>query len=132
MNNPQSQEIVARFYEALQWLYNDNGNDLRSLHDFSKRYQIPYSNLHKAMTDHSRQVFQIAWLTPLIMDFSISANWLMTGSGSMVFKSPPVIVKYKTATDEEVKKHIQAGREVHIETDADDLKDIARQLIKNS
>lgn len=87
MHTPQSQEIVARFYEAVQYLVN-NG-ELRSLRDFTERYDILYSNFHKAMTDHSRQVFQIAWLTPLIADFSISANWLMTGSGSMVFKSPP-------------------------------------------
>lgn len=87
MHNPQSQEIVARFYEAIQYLIN-NG-ELRSMREFTEKYDILYSNFHKAMTDHARQVFQISWLTPLITDYSISANWLMTGSGSMVFQSPP-------------------------------------------
>lgn len=89
MHTPQSQEIVARFYEALHWLISDNDNDLKSLHDFAKRYEILYSNLHRARANHASQIFQIGWLTPLITDFSISAGWLMTGSGSMVFKSPP-------------------------------------------
>lgn len=87
MNTPQSQEVVARFYQAVRYLIN-NG-ELRSLRDFTEKHEILYSNFHKAMTNNASQILQIAWMTPLITEYNISANWLLTGSGSMVFKSPP-------------------------------------------
>lgn len=86
MHTTQSQEVVARFYEAVQYLI-DTGQ-LRSLRAFTEKYGILYSNFYKAMADHSRQVFQIGWMAPLVVDFNISADWLVTGRGSMVFRSP--------------------------------------------
>ncbi len=87
MNNPKSQEIVARFYEALQYLINDG--QIKSRNAFCTEYDIHQSRFWKAEQNHASQMFQLSWLTPLIVDYSISANWLMTGTGTMVFKSPP-------------------------------------------
>lgn len=38
-------------------------------------------NFSKQMEDHSRGIFKLEWLTHLVLNYSVSADWLLTGRG---------------------------------------------------
>lgn len=103
MHSPQSQEVVARFYTALIYLI--NSGRIRSRNEYCKRYGIVQGHLSRVEKNNASKIFDIGWMTPLITDFEISAHWLMTGHGEMVFKSPPDGMKrVSTATGRKDKK----------------------------
>lgn len=37
--------------------------------------------------DHSRDIFQPAWLTYLVEEYGVSAQWLLTGKGEFYRKT---------------------------------------------
>lgn len=79
MQSPDSQIIVARFFEALARL--KANKVIRGKKTFTDRYGINRWNLNTLATDPSRDIFQPAWLTYLVRDFHISPTWLLTGQG---------------------------------------------------
>lgn len=84
MNNPESVKIVNRFYEALDMLIATN--ILRGIQTFTTAYEINKRNFYTARKEPDRDIFQMAWLSYLIRDFGVSAQWLMTGVGGMFGK----------------------------------------------
>lgn len=80
MNTPDSQEIVRRFFEALDRL-KDEGI-IRGKQTFTRRYGINRWNMLTCSKDPARQIFQPAWLTYLVRDYGVSPRWLLTGEGS--------------------------------------------------
>lgn len=84
MNNPESVKIVNRFYEALDMLIATN--ILRGIQTFTRAYEINKRNFYTARKEPDRDIFQMAWLSYLIRDFGVSAQWLMTGVGRMFGK----------------------------------------------
>lgn len=80
MQTPQSQEIVKRFFEALQLL--KAAKVIRGKQTFTRRYGINRWNMNTLEKDPSRDIFQPAWLTYLVEDYDISPLWLLTGKGS--------------------------------------------------
>ena len=87
MNNPQSQEVIERFFNAIRYL--ENENIIKSRLEFCQKYGIQHSSFYRTEQNPASQMFQINWLTILICDYNISASWLLTGRGEMGFKSPP-------------------------------------------
>lgn len=87
MNTLQSQEVVTRFFEALQHLI--NSGEIKSRNRYCTKYGFVQSHLWRSERDPGRKLFELAWMIPLVANYGISARWLMTGEGSMVFKSPP-------------------------------------------
>lgn len=85
MQNPESQIIVGRFFEALQML--KEGKLIRGKQTFTEKYKINRWNLNTLEKDHSRDIFQVSWLTHLANDYGISAEWLLTGRGGMFDKN---------------------------------------------
>lgn len=82
MNNPDSQKIVLRFFEALDRLKSD-----RVIHGhatFSNRYGIDRRNLMRLHDDPSSDIFQPAWLEALVRDYKVSPLWLITGEGAFL------------------------------------------------
>lgn len=79
MQSPDSQIIVARFFEALATLKSQKV--IRGTKSFTDRYGINRWNLNTLHLDHSRDIFQPAWLTYLARDFHLSPSWLLTGQG---------------------------------------------------
>lgn len=73
--------IVARFFEALAWL--KESRQIRGVKTFTDRYGIHRRSLQRLQKNPGTNDFKAAWLTYLVTDFGISADWLLTGEGQM-------------------------------------------------
>lgn len=85
MQTKDSQRIVARFFEALQRLKADR--KIRGKQTFTRAYNINRWNMLTLEKDHTRDIFQPAWLTYLVEDYGVSAQWLLTGKGDFYRKT---------------------------------------------
>lgn len=81
MNNSDSQIIVTRFFSALDALIVEK--KIRGVKTFTDKYGIDNRNLYTLRKRPSYGIFQVSWLMYLVSDFGISAQWLLTGTGSM-------------------------------------------------
>ena len=88
MNNPDSQQIIYRFHEALRLL--KAMKKIRGAGTFTNRYGLNRRNFDTALHYPERNMFQMAWLGYLVRDYSVSATWLLTGLGSP-FGSPATV-----------------------------------------
>lgn len=79
MNTTDSQQIVQRFFSALQLL--KENKMIRGKKTFTSRYGINRWNLNTLQRDPSAGTFQVAWLHYLVRDYNMSALWLLTGEG---------------------------------------------------
>ncbi len=79
MQSPDSQKIVARFFQALDRLKLDR--KIRGKKTFTEEFGINRWNLNTLAKDYTRDIFQPAWLTYLVKKYGVSANWLLTGEG---------------------------------------------------
>lgn len=86
MQTEDSQKIVGRFFEALHALI--AAKTIRGKQTFTREYGINRWNLNTLEGDHTRDIFQPAWLTYLVRDFGVSATWLLTGVGGMYATEP--------------------------------------------
>lgn len=84
MQTEDSQKIVARFFEAIYRL--KATGVIRGKQTFTRSHGINRWNLNTLEKDHSRDIFQPAWLTYLVNDYQVSAEWLLTGRGDMFKK----------------------------------------------
>ncbi len=82
MNNNESQEIVNRFFEALDAL--KESGEIRGEQTFSRKHGINRRNLYFIRNNPSSGMFQPAWLSHLVTDHGVSAKWLLTGCGRML------------------------------------------------
>lgn len=82
MQSPETTEIQARFFEAIQAI-KDCG--FASPNAFCIRYGIDRRNLAKLKAEPHRKIFQPSWLMYLVRDYNINAEWLLTGHGD-IFK----------------------------------------------
>lgn len=73
--------IVGRFFEALQWL--KESKRIRGIKTFTDRYGIHRRSLQRLQKTPETNDFKAAWLTYLVVDYGINAQWLLTGEGSM-------------------------------------------------
>lgn len=88
MQTEDSQKIVGRFFEALYRL-KDLGI-IKGKKTFTERFGINRWNLISLEKDHSRDIFQPAWLSYLVTAYGVSSEWLLTGQGEMLSSTRPV------------------------------------------
>lgn len=81
MQSPASQQIVQRFFEALENL--KAMRVIRGIQTFTREHEINSRNLYLLRMDMSRDLFKLEWLTILVEEYGISAEWLLTGRGAM-------------------------------------------------
>jgi len=81
MQSPDSQIIIGRFFEALRML--NASKVIRGKQTFTVKYEINRWNLNTLEKDYSYDIFQVGWLTHLVDDYGISAEWLLSGRGGM-------------------------------------------------
>lgn len=79
MQTIDSQRVVRRFFEALSRLKSDR--KIRGKQTFTREHDINRWNMNTLEKDMSRDIFQAAWLTYLVEDYGVSAEWLLTGRG---------------------------------------------------
>lgn len=79
MQTADSQKVVSRFFEALQYL--KDHKVIRGKQTFTREHGINRRNLFTLEKDHTRDIFQVAWLSYLVKEYHISAVWLLTGRG---------------------------------------------------
>lgn len=82
MQNPESQLIVSRFFEALSLL--KDMKLIRGEQTFANRYDINRRNLWLLKQDFSRDIFQPCWLSYLVRDYGVSPVWLLLGTGDFL------------------------------------------------
>jgi hypothetical protein len=92
MQNEASQKIVERFFEALFDL--KERKVIRGKQTFTRRYGINNRNFWLLEQDKSRDILQLAWISYLVRDFDVSAEWIMTGQGKMYTKEPPIKLRH--------------------------------------
>lgn len=85
MQTADSQQIIGRFFEALQRLKTDR--KIRGKQTFTRAHDINRWNMNTLEKDHSRDIFQPAWLTYLVEEYGVSAQWLLTGNGEFYRKT---------------------------------------------
>lgn len=79
MQTEDSQQVIKRFFEALQVLI--DRREIRGKQTFTNRYDINRWNMNHLQKHLESDIFQPAWLTYLVRDYHISAVWLLTGVG---------------------------------------------------
>lgn len=72
---------MDRFFHALQAVI-DNGL-VKNASQYCKLAGIETSHYYNQRADRGRGYFEVSWMLPLVLDFGISANWLLTGKGTM-------------------------------------------------
>lgn len=82
MNNPESIEIINRFFEAFDVL--KEMKKIKNNQEFIRNYDIPKSTFYDARRVRESDRFQISWLAHLINDYGVSSEWLFSGKGKML------------------------------------------------
>lgn len=81
MQTEDSQKIIARFFKALYEL--KARKEIRGKQTFTAKYGINRWNLNTLEKNLASDIFQVAWLTYLVRDYGVSAQWLLTGQGEI-------------------------------------------------
>ena len=87
MQTTDSQQVIRRFFEALQRLKADK--KIRGKQTFTNRHGINRWNMNTLEKDPGRDIFQAAWLTYLVQDYGVSPGWLLTGLGDFYLPQAP-------------------------------------------
>lgn len=84
MNNPESQKIIRRFFQALAELKAQKV--IRGKQTFTTRFGINRWNLNTVEKNPDSDMFQVAWCFFLVEHYGVSADWLLCGRGEMFKK----------------------------------------------
>lgn len=82
MQTEDSQKIIRRFFQALQYLKDQR--IIRGKQTFTRRFGINRWNMNTVEKEPSRDMFQTAWLSYLVTEYGVSAEWLLTGRGAIL------------------------------------------------
>lgn len=82
MQTEDSQVIIRRFFQALQYLKEQK--IIRGKQTFTRRFNINRWNMNTVEKEPSRDMFQTAWLTYLVTEYGVSSEWLLTGRGEIM------------------------------------------------
>ncbi len=73
--------IMERFYLAFQTSL-DKGL-IKNTTAFCTDFNIDKRHFYTQRKDLGRGYFEVSWMLPLIRNYGVSANWLLTGNGTM-------------------------------------------------
>ena len=78
MQSNSDEDILSRFMEAGKVVFSKWGASRR----FCLKYNINYSNLKNTLNG-IRTSLPITWISAMVLEFGVSAEWILTGHGSM-------------------------------------------------
>lgn len=84
MQTEASQKVIKRFFEAIYHI--KSLGLIRGKQTFTAKFGINRWNFNSLEKDMSRDIFQSAWLTYLVEEYDVSAEWLLTGRGEIMSK----------------------------------------------
>lgn len=84
MNNPESIQIIDRFYQSVNMLIAQGA--LKSKRAFAVNHNIERTSFSRCETEQESDRFQLIWITYLVTEYPISLEWIMTGKGGMLTK----------------------------------------------
>jgi len=82
MQNERSQIIIGRFFLALNLLISNK--TLRGKKTFCDVVGCNRRNFYALEHNYASDIFQASWLSVLVVNYHISADWLLTGRGDML------------------------------------------------
>ena len=77
-------QVMTRFFVALQEC--KNTNRIKSVSQYCRDTEIDMPHLYTQRKDLNKGFFEIGWCVPLVRDCGVSADWLLTGRGTMFGK----------------------------------------------
>ena len=77
----ETKQIMIRFYSALDALIEKK--ELKGVNTYCRLYNIDRRNLLAQRKELDRVILQISWMQPIVKDFGVSGDWLLTGRGAM-------------------------------------------------
>ncbi|MBQ8969240.1 MAG: hypothetical protein IJ064_05870 [Bacteroidaceae bacterium] len=83
---PEGANTTKRFFMALEFLQRQR--KIRGLRTFTEKYGINYWNFYTLKSEPESRVMKVEYLTYLVRDFGVSAEWLLLGSGPMMKNEP--------------------------------------------
>jgi hypothetical protein len=101
MHTEESKKIVERFFEVLYTLKDEKV--ISGKITFIRRYGLNERNFWLLEQDKSRNIFQVSWLSYLVNDYGVSAEWLLTGNGEMFKTRPEPLEKVKVKKEKRQK-----------------------------
>lgn len=84
MNDTLNIAITNRFFKAISEIIAKK--ELRGLQTFANLYKIDKRNLYKLKKQPENHTLKPYYLAILVEDFSVSAEWLLTGRGNIFAK----------------------------------------------
>lgn len=79
--NDDTIAIMERFFQAFQTSLENK--IIKNISQFCAGNNIDKRHFYVQRKDMGRGFFEVGWLVPLIRDCGVSANWLLTGKGTM-------------------------------------------------
>ncbi len=78
---PAGASITKRFFFVIDILISQR--KIRGMKTFTDRYDINYWNMSTLRKDQGKRMLKPEWLSYLVQDYDVSAEWLLTGIGSI-------------------------------------------------
>lgn len=104
--NEDDERITMRFFSVLDELI--RLNRIRGVKTFTDRYGINRRNLMSLRDTPTAGRFRQSWLLYLVRDYGVSADYLLTGEGSMF--APCQLAQNTTMTDEQIDELARLAR----------------------
>lgn len=79
--SPTGAAITKRFFSVIDVLINQR--KIRGMKTFTDMHDINYWNFSTLRKDQDKRMLKPEWLAYLVQEFNVSAEWLLTGVGSM-------------------------------------------------
>ena len=80
-------QITERFFQAVQKLKEDKR--IGGLHTITKAHDINYWNISTVKNMPYSSMLKPEWIYYLVMDYGVSADWIITGRGDFYDHKEP-------------------------------------------
>ena len=86
-----SQQISIRMRQAIDYCMGNWGD----CNKFCIKYGINYSNLLRTLREYETRSVQPDWIAAIVLEYNVSADWILTGRGEMMSKNNVIPIWYQ-------------------------------------